>query len=197
MPDRIIVVGATGLIGSHVVEILSPHYTVIPASRHTTPAIDLMNPASIAAFFASTQSFTHVVVTAGDATFAPLTQLDENALMFGVRNKLLGQIHIALEACKRLPPHGSITLTSGILARKPLKETAGVALVNGGINAFVHAASLELQEGRRINAISPGWIQETMERLGMKADHVVPARDVALAYYEIIKGDATGQVIDV
>lgn len=197
MPQRVIVIGASGLIGSHVVQALRSKLIVIEASRHSTPAIDMTDPASISTFFKKIGAFDHVVVTAGDASFAPLTELNEDKLMYSVRNKMLGQIHIALEARNYLPPHGSITLTSGILAKHPIAGTAGAAIASGAINSFVYAAALELDKGQRINAVSPGWIQETMEKFGMQAEHTVSVRDVAQSYLDIIECDITGQIIDI
>lgn len=197
MPQRVIVIGATGLIGSHVVQAARPRFIVIEASRHSTPAIDMTDPASVSMFFKRIGAFDHVVVTAGGTSFAPLAELNEDKLMYSVRSKMLGQIHIALEARKYLPPHGSITLTSGILARHPLAGTAGAAFASGAINSFVYAAAIELEKGQRINAVSPGWIQETMEKMGMQAEYVVPVKDVAQSYLDIIECDITGQIIDI
>jgi NAD(P)-dependent dehydrogenase (short-subunit alcohol dehydrogenase family) len=55
----------------------------------------------------------------------------------------------------------SFTLTSGKMGDKPSKNAVGKAIVNGGINSFVLAASLEMQRGIRINAVSPGKVSDT------------------------------------
>lgn len=195
MAERVIVVGGTGLIGSNIVAAMRDSYDVVPVTRSTTPAMDITDQASIQNFFETIGPFDHVVIAAGDAAFAPLDQLDHEQLMVGVRSKLLGQLEAALAALRLLPDNGSITLTSGVLADKPIPSTAGVAFVNGAINSFVRAAALEMSDGRRINAVSPGWIKETMERMGMDSSSGMAAKDVAQMFLKSVQGDANGAVI--
>lgn len=195
MAQRVIVIGGTGLIGSNIVAAMQDRYDVVPVSRKSTPPMDLTDLASIETFFDNTDPFDHVVIAAGDAAFAPLDKLDHEQLMVGVRSKLLGQLDAALTALRRLSDKGSITLTSGVLADKPIPGTAAVAFVNGAVNSFVRAAALEMTGGRRINAVSPGWIKETLERMGMDSSSGMAARDVAQMYLQSVAGDANGAVI--
>ncbi|MCG8530333.1 MAG: short chain dehydrogenase [Desulfovibrionales bacterium] len=197
MQPTLIVIGATGLIGSHLVADAKERFSVISVSRHSAPSIDMTQPESIRTFFAAPPPFTHIAVTAGETSFKLLPDLTEEELLIGIRSKMMGQMLIALEAYKHLPPHGSITLTGGVTARKPFAGTAGTAFVNGALNAFAHAASLEFTEGRRINVISPGWIRQTAEKMGVHNVHTVEVEEVARAYRNVIEGDINGQVIEV
>lgn len=198
---KIVVIGSTGLIGTQVVNLLSQderahRYEVMGATHQTTPGLDLDDPRSITAFFELVAGVDHVVVTAGNARFADFDSLDAEAFEVGLRNKLMGQVHVAMAALRVLPPGGSVTLTSGQLARTPIPNSAPVALVNGGIDSFVRAIALDAPQGRRINAVSPGWIKETMVRMGLDPASGTSARDVARLYVQAVEGNAHGQVIE-
>ena len=71
MPQRVIVIRATGLIGSHVVQAVRPKFIVVEALRHFTTAIDMTYPASTPMFFKKIGIIDHVAATVGNASFAP------------------------------------------------------------------------------------------------------------------------------
>ena len=194
--SQVIVVGATGLIGSAVVRQLEAEgYAVIGVARGTSPHVDLTNSETIERLFAQIERFEHVVVTAGDARFGELSALDEAAFEVGLRSKLMGQIQVARIAMRHLPPGGSITLTSGELSVAPIPGSSAVALVNGAIDAFVRAAALDLPARRRINAVSPGWLKETLQALGRDARAGVAVSEVASRYVDAVSSDLNGRVL--
>ena len=198
--QRVIVVGYTGLIGSAIVQQLSRagapnQYEVLGVTNATEPGLDLEDPSSIRALFEQIGRVDHVVVAAGDARFGALAHLDDAAFAVGLRNKLMGQVNIALAALARLPEGGSVTLTSGALSHTPIVGSAAVALVNGAVDSFVKAAALETPPGRRINVVSPGWIRETRIRMGLDPDPGTSALDVAKLYVVAIESDLHGQVL--
>ena len=195
MKGKAIVIGSTGLIGSRVVEVLSREYEVLGVSRSTSPAVDITQAPSIDTLFAAVGRFDHVLAVAGDAAFGPLESLDREALMKGVKSKMLGQMQVALAAVTRLPKGGSITLTGGMLAETPIPGSAGVAFVNGALNSFVRAAALEMTGERRINVVSPGWVKETMVRMGLDPAPGMAALDVAELYLQAVQGSSNGEVI--
>jgi NAD(P)-dependent dehydrogenase (short-subunit alcohol dehydrogenase family) len=90
---------------------------------------------------------------------------------------------------------GSFTLTSGILAQKPMPGSAAVSLVNAGLEGFVRAAALEAPRGIRVNVVSPPWVRETLEKMGRDAASGLPAERVAQAYRESVETRRTGEVI--
>lgn len=196
---RIVVVGATGLIGSAIVGHLSatPNTQVLGVTHQSSPALDLEDPVSIQTFFSRVGRIDHVVVAAGDARFGGFSELDEAAFRVGLFSKLMGQVNIAMEALRMLPIGGSVTLTSGALSHSPIPGSSAVALVNGALDSFVRAIALDAPEGRRINVVSPGWIRETRVKLGLPPDPGVSASDVARLYLESIDSDAHGRVLSV
>ncbi|MFB4319338.1 hypothetical protein [Actinomadura sp. 21ATH] len=72
---------------------------------------------------------------------------------------------------------------------------AGGTLVNSGLEGFVRNAAAELPRGLRINVVSPGWVSETLEGLGMDASDGTPAAVVAAAYVKALEGTAQGETI--
>ena len=71
-----------------------------------------------------------------------------------------------------------------------------MSLANGGLEGFIRAASREI-EGVRINAISPTFVKETMEMMGMDSSTGIPAADLAKIYQAVLEGDFHGKIIDV
>ena len=74
--------------------------------------------------------------------------------------------------------------------------STSISMVNGGINSFVMAAALEVERGTRINVVSPGWVKETMEAMGMDSSSGTPADTVALAYKESLLSSRNGDILD-
>jgi NAD(P)-dependent dehydrogenase (short-subunit alcohol dehydrogenase family) len=120
---RIIVVGATGTIGSEVVRALSrKNHEVLPASRSSDLKVDLDNPASLRVMFEKAGPVDAVVSCAGNAAFKRFAELTDDDYELGLRSKLMGQVLIARLAKDRLRDGGSITLTTGILASARCRE---------------------------------------------------------------------------
>ena len=188
---RIIVIGATGTIGAAVAAALEERHEVVRASRTGSPAVDMEDPASIAALLAAAGPVDAVVCCAASARMAPIDAPDE-AFLNGLHGKLLGQVALLRLALPQLRDGGSVTLTAGTFD-PPMAGAAFGALVNAGLEAFVRAAALELPRGLRVNAVSPGWVRETLRAMGR--DGGTPAADVARAYVAAVEGSAQGQVI--
>ena len=88
-------------------------------------------------------------------------------------------------------------LTSGMLANEPMPGSTSTSAANGALNSFVKAASLELGDKLRINAISPVFVKETMEMMGMDNSDGMSAADTSKAYLAALEGSMSGEVIDV
>lgn len=196
---RVVLIGAGGLIGRAVLEQLEAdagRYEVVGVSRTTQPGLDLEDRESITATLDALAPFDHVIVAAGEAQFVPVDALTESSFRLGIESKLLGQVRVALAAVKHLRPGGSITLTSGALSHSPTRGSTPAALVNGAIDSFVRAVAFELDDGRRINAVSPGWITDTLAKLGMDPRRGTPAQEVAKLYVHALQSDVHGRVVE-
>jgi len=192
---RIALIGSTGTIGGAVADALGARYDVISIG-HTRGdyRVDMASPPSIRALFTALGKVDAVVCTAGQAKFGPLALLTDSDFEVGLHNKLMGQVNIVRYGLEYVADGGTFTLTSGILARHPVSGSAAISLVNAGVEAFVRAAALELPRGLRINAVSPGWVSETLAAMGRNPSDGTPAAEVAKDYAASVEGSATGHI---
>ncbi|WP_341312070.1 short chain dehydrogenase [Paraburkholderia sp. IMGN_8] len=193
---RILVVGATGLLGKEIVRLLSADHDVIGANRKGSAiAVDISDKESIVAMYRQAVPLDAVVCVAGTARFAPLDTLADGDFAFSIANKLMGQVNLVRCGMANVTRGGSITLTSGVLAQHPMPGGAAVSIVNAGVEAFARAAALELKGSLRVNVVSPGWVAETLEAMGRNPNDGVRAWVVAQAYRKCVLEDITGQVV--
>ncbi|BCG03993.1 short chain dehydrogenase (plasmid) [Paraburkholderia sp. PGU19] len=195
---RVLIVGATGLIGKEIVRLLSPEHQVIGASRNGPDQfVDLTDKASIISMYQQLGTVDAVICAAGAAKFAPLESLTDEDFAFSLANKLMGQVNLVRCSGGHVTQGGSLTLTSGILSLHPVTGSAVVGIVNAGVEAFVRSAALELRGKARVNAVSPGWVSETLAAMGQAYSAGTPAAVVAQAYNRSLVENITGQVIPV
>ncbi|MBC8742772.1 short chain dehydrogenase [Paraburkholderia sp. UCT31] len=193
---RILVVGATGLLGSHIVRLLATEHDVVGASRKGSALrVDLSDKRSIEAMYAQAGNFDAIICAAGSAKFAPLAALGDEDFSFSLANKLMGQVNLVRCGVDHVSQGGSFTLTSGVLAQQPMEGSAAVSIVNAGVEAFARSAALELRGKARVNVVSPGWVAETLESMGRDPSQGVPAEIVAQAYKRTLGGSASGEVV--
>jgi NAD(P)-dependent dehydrogenase (short-subunit alcohol dehydrogenase family) len=193
---RILLVGATGTIGKAVAVALGPRHEIILASRQQAPLhVDIADPASIRGLYAKVGKVGAVISAAGQARFKSLDDLSDADFRFCLDNKLMGQVNLVRYGLGSVADGGSITITSGILAQQPTRGGGAISLVNAGLEGFARAAALEAPRGIRINAVSPPWVTETLQALGMPLQGGLPAATVAQAYVGSVEGTETGQVI--
>jgi NAD(P)-dependent dehydrogenase (short-subunit alcohol dehydrogenase family) len=194
---RILIVGASGTIGSAVAAALAGRHDLVLASQQKSPEIvDIMDPASIRALFARIGLVDAVVNAAGRAAFKPFSELADSDFEFSLRSKLMGQVNLFRIGLESIADNGSFTLTAGYLARHPMPGSVAGSLVNAALEGFARAAALEAPRGIRVNAVSPSWITETLQKQGRPLTGGIPAATVAQAYARTVEGTETGQVID-
>jgi len=195
---KIIIIGATGTIGRSVVNLLEPDHDIVKVSFKSGDfQVDIASKDSIRNLFEDVGDFDSVVSAAGLAKFGSLDSLGDEDYLLGLANKLMGQVNLVRAGRKYINDNGSFTLTSGVLSQNPMPGSSSISMVNAGIEGFVRAAALETQRGIRVNAVSPIWVKETLEVLGMDSSEGMPAELVALAYKESVEGQRNGEVLDV
>jgi NAD(P)-dependent dehydrogenase (short-subunit alcohol dehydrogenase family) len=157
--------------------------------------VDLADPASIRALYDASPPLDAVVSTAGIARFGPFTGLSDEDYAFSLRNKLMGNVNLVRFGLGRIAPGGSFTLTTGSLTHQPTPEGAVASMVGGALESWVKAAALELWGRYRINAVSPGWVTETLEKLDMDPTPGIPADELAGFYQAVVEGTGTGVIL--
>ncbi|MGY0060543.1 short chain dehydrogenase [Streptomyces sp. LZ34] len=194
---KILVIGATGTIGSAVADALAERHEVVRASRRGPVQVDMADTASIDALFAGLgDGLDAVVCCAASGGLTPLDAPSDERFWSGLDGKLIGQVTLVRRALAHVRDGGSVTLTSGRFT-EPIPGSSLGYLVNAGLEAFVYAAATEMPRGLRLNAVSPGWVRETLITLGMDPSIGTPAADVARAYVDAVEGDAHGRTLTV
>lgn len=184
------------------------------AGRATTHRLDLRDEAAVKAFFErGTERYDHIVSTAGDwGSFGPRT-LSDLALtdapnLFQVR--FWGALALAKYGARVLSPGGSLTVTTGMIAHRPIKGMSVATAMAGAIEHLTRGLAVELAP-QRVNAVCPGLIrtgiwdripaeQRAQELTRMTATQLIPRvgepEEAAQAYLYLMScGYVTGQVL--
>ncbi|NKB22664.1 MAG: short chain dehydrogenase [Alphaproteobacteria bacterium] len=194
---KILLVGASGIIGKAVADRLSVIHEVISVGyRGGDFQVNLGSKPSIEELFKAVGTLDAVVCTAGAADFAPFSDLDDAAYDLALSNKLMGQINLVRVGQNYVSDGGSFTLTAGILSREPMAGSVVISMANGALESFARAASLELERGLRVNTVSPIFVKETMKMMGMDPTLGLSAADTARAYQAAVEGDFNGDTLD-
>ncbi|AGL21456.1 short-chain dehydrogenase/reductase SDR [Actinoplanes sp. N902-109] len=120
--------------------------------------VDATDRKSLQAFFERQGEFDHLVVcVSGGEGAGPLATVDLDAISRAFAAKTLAQLATVQAALPTLRPGGSVTLVTAASAQGALPGTAGLAAVNGALEASVRPLAAELAPVR-VNAVSPGVI---------------------------------------
>jgi len=196
---KIIIVGASGTLGRQVASALEKDHELIRVgSKSGDIQADITSPKSIENLFKQTGTFDALISTAGDAYFGPWKTMTDKEFRIGIDSKLMGQVNLVLIGQHFINPKGSFTLTAGVLSKDPVLSGSNASAANGAIEAFVRAAAIELENGVRINAVSPTVVENSPGYFPYFPGHI-PAtmKEVEYGYLKSVLGAGTGQVITV
>lgn len=197
---KILIIGGSGTIGRKVAAALKSKHEVITAGRTSGDIfVDITDQSSIQKMFDELKEVDACVCTAGTGFYGDYYSMTQQDLMPGINGKMLGQMNIVLIGKNYLSNGGSFTLTSGIAAEHPAKNGTAVATINGAINSFVLGSAQELKNGIRINAVSPGLVEDSFERYGnlFPGYNLAPMTKVVNAYILSIEGAVSGKILKV
>jgi NAD(P)-dependent dehydrogenase (short-subunit alcohol dehydrogenase family) len=193
---KVLVVGASGALGRAVTAALNERgHDVLEASRSSKHFVDLTKPSTIDELFKAVGTVDAVASAAGVTPFLPFAELTEEHFQAGINDKLLGQVELVRRGLPHVRDRGSFTLVSGVVATDPIITGVVASLVNGGLDAFVRAAAIEMPRGVRINAVSPTALEEAWDVYApyFPGHRPVPAAEAGRAYVKSIDGAQTGQ----
>ena len=193
---KILLIGATGTIGSAIDRELSPRHEIVRVGRKSGDfQVDISDSASIRNLFEQTGRFDALICAAGNVNFVALGEMSEKDFALGLQDKLMGQVNLLLIGREFANDGASFTFTSGVINREPIRTGSSAALVNAALDGFVKAAAIELPRGLRVNSVSPTVLTEAMGKYApyFRGFKSVAAADVALAYAKSVEGLQTGQ----
>ncbi|MEU9114831.1 SDR family oxidoreductase [Streptomyces sp. NPDC048483] len=98
-----------------------------------------------------------VLAAGGSEGPGPIADLDLAMLRRAFEAKFWPHITTIQSVLPHLAPDGSITLLGAITARAGMPGTAGIAAINGAVEALVRPLAAELAP-IRVNAVSPGFV---------------------------------------
>lgn len=195
---KILIIGGNGTIGKKVSSYFSKKHNIIIAGRNNGDInVDINNIESIKEMFQNIGKIDAVICIAGEAKWASFKELTEEDYYIGLKSKLMGQVNIVRIGQEYINPSGSITLTTGILADDPVIMTASAAMVNGAIHSFVKAVKLELENGIRINVVSPGLVEDAVERYAdfFPGHNAISMTKAVNGYIRSVEGKGNGEII--
>jgi NAD(P)-dependent dehydrogenase (short-subunit alcohol dehydrogenase family) len=193
---KTLVVGATGTIGTAIVNLLSDKgHEVVQVTRNTEPGLNLDQPESIDAFYKAVGKVDAVICAAGNTSFGPLSELFDEQFRLGIDSKLLGQVNLVRKGLTSIRAGGAFILTGGITAYNPWPNTSNIAMVNAALEGFVRAAALDLQDTCRLIVVHPPVVREWAIQAGMDGNHFPKAATVAETYLMALESNITGQPV--
>ncbi|TBX70134.1 short chain dehydrogenase [Flavobacterium silvisoli] len=194
---KIIIVGATGTMGTHLVKALEKEHEIIKvASKGGDIEADITSTASIEKMFEQIGSFDALISTAGPTFVGPWSKLNDTTFRQGVEGKMMGQINLVLIGQKYINPKGSFTLITGALTHEPQVNFANASAANGAVEGFVRAAAIELENGIRINAVSPTVIEDSPQYFPYFPGEIpTTMKQLEYMFRKSVFGKVTGHVI--
>jgi len=196
---RIIVIGASGTIGSSIVGAFEKDHQIVKVGYKSGDVqANISDPASIEAMYKKIGSFDALICAAGDGYFGPLSNMTDANFRVSVEGKFMSQVNLVLIGQHYISPKGSFTLTSGSLGNDPVPFATSVSAVNAAIDGFVRGAAIELENGVRINSVAPGVVEASPAYFPYFPGQI-PAtmHQVAQAYVRSALGAQTGQTYSV
>jgi NAD(P)-dependent dehydrogenase (short-subunit alcohol dehydrogenase family) len=135
-------------------------------------ALDLADPAALAAKLADVGSVDHLVIAAIERDMNTAAKYDVARAQRLVLLKLVGYTEVVHALLPKMTPSAAIVLFGGLAKDRPYPGSTTVSTVNGGVIGMVHTLAVELAP-IRVNAIHPGIVGDSPFWAGKPLDHVV------------------------
>jgi NAD(P)-dependent dehydrogenase (short-subunit alcohol dehydrogenase family) len=221
--QRVVLLGGTSGIGLATARLAAEHgATVIVASSNPSSvrraladlpptaegsAVDLTDPAAVETFFAGLDPFDHLVYTAGEAlSLLDIRSLDLARARKAFELRYFGALSAVHAAVPKIRPGGSVVLTSGTAADRPVAGWSVAASICGAADSLVRALAVELAP-IRVNAVKPGVVRTPLWPDGfdyeaaaesLPVGRIGEPEDIAEAYVFLMNQHyATGSIVTV
>lgn len=194
---KIIIVGATGTMGTYLSTAFENEHEIIRVSSQGGDfQVDITSAEAIEKFFETVGSFDALISTAGPTFVGPWKKLDNTTFRKGVEGKMMGQINLVLIGQNYINPKGSFTLITGALTEEPQINFANASAANGAVEGFVRGAAIELQNGIRINAVSPTVIENSPQYFPyFPGETPTTMKQLEFMFRKSVFGAGTGHII--
>jgi len=194
---KIIIVGASGTMGRYLTGVFKKDHEVITAATGGCDVrVDITSTESIENMYKQAGAFDALVSTAGPTYVGPWKKMTDREFRKGIEGKMMGQVNLVLIGQHYINPKGSFSLITGALTHEPQLNFANASAANGAVEAFVRAAAIELENGIRINAVSPTVIENSPQYFPFfPGDIPVTMQQLEYGFRKSIFGANTGQVI--
>ncbi|MGW7526175.1 SDR family oxidoreductase [Streptomyces sp. NPDC054783] len=225
--QRIVVIGGTSGIGLAVAEGAAREGAeVVVASRRQESVevalkrlgdgaeghvLDATDEDAVRGVFQRIGAYDHLVYTAGEPLLLePLAEADVVRARRFLDTRLWGAYTAVKHGAASIRPGGSVVLTTGTAARRPLPGSSAASALCGAMESLARALAVELAP-LRVNAVSPGLVrtelwrevpQDAREGLFRSSAESLPVgrvgepADVAEAYLYLMRGGySTGSVV--
>jgi NAD(P)-dependent dehydrogenase (short-subunit alcohol dehydrogenase family) len=191
---KAIVIGATGIIGSEVVNAFrDAGFEVVESSRNDGVRSDLEKPETLEQLFMETGKVDVIVSAAGYAAMGKLEELSADDFKKSLNSKLMGQVYLVQKGLPYLNAGGSIVITGGIYGYNPFPGTSAIAMVNMALEGFTRALALELTDNRKVLVIHPPLVAESASLMGIDPEPYPPASLAGKAYLEAVQKGNPGE----
>jgi NAD(P)-dependent dehydrogenase (short-subunit alcohol dehydrogenase family) len=194
---KIIIVGATGTMGKHLSSAFEKEHEIIRVgSNNGDFQVDITSTESIENLFNQVGPFDALISTAGPTYVGSWKKMTDKEFRKGVEGKMMGQINLVLIGQHYINPKGSFSLITGALTHEPQINFANASAANGAVEGFVRAAAIELENGVRINAVSPTVIEDSPQYFPYFPGEIpTTMRQLEYCFRKSVFGTNTGHVI--
>jgi len=194
---KIVIVGASGTMGTYLSDAFAKEHEVVRADRNSSDVrVDITSPAAIENMYKQIGAFDALICTAGPTYVGPWKNLNEETFRVGVAGKMMGQINLVLIGQHYINAKGSFTLITGALTHEPQKNFSNASAANAAVEGFVRAAAIELENGIRINAVSPTVIENSPQYFPFfPGEMPVTMKQLEFGFRKSVFGASTGRII--
>jgi NAD(P)-dependent dehydrogenase (short-subunit alcohol dehydrogenase family) len=189
---KIILLGASGIIGREIDKVLSRSHEIVRAGRNGDVKVDYTDTPSVKAMFEKVGKFDALITAVGrDSAFKPYADLTNEDFEYGFQRKFMAQINLVRIGTPYANDDASFTLSSGYLSDYPNPASAATGPFNAAVDSFARTVGPMLPRGIRVNVVSPAPVVSPDET----GRGVVTASQAAVGYIKSIEGTMNGEVI--